>query len=66
MHGHPLFFGHGPPSHVCPLEKDISDLDCPHLCLSELQQERVLEGGFSTLCSQPPFSSGSKNFMKQD
>lgn len=30
-HGRPLVFGHGPPSHVCPLEKESSDLDCPSL-----------------------------------
>lgn len=41
-HGHPLFSDHGPPSHVCPLEKDVSDLDCPHLRSSEQPQQAVL------------------------
>lgn len=59
MHGHPQFFGHGPPSHVCPLERNISDLDCPHLCLLEQQQQSALELGFSILCSQPPIPTGS-------
>lgn len=51
--GHPLVFDHGPPSHVCPLEKDISDLDCPHSA-----PPNGSNGGFwragGIPCSQPP------------
>lgn len=56
-HGRPLFSDHGPPSHVCPLEKDVSDLDCPHLRSSEQPQQAVLTA---------PTPSGSGGCMKRD
>lgn len=52
-HGRPLVFGHGPPSHVCPLEKESSDLDCPSLPFGSSRA-----GGFSILCAQCPSLSG--------
>lgn len=51
--GHPLVFGHGPPSHVCPLEKDISDLDCPHSTSLNSSSGRFWRAG-GLPCSQPP------------
>ena len=52
-HGPPLFCGRGPPTLVCPLEKDISDLDCPHLGLPGQQRHWVWEGRLA-FCDPSP------------
>ena len=46
-HGHPLFFGRGPPSHVCPLGKDASDLDCPLCALQNSRRHGFRKVGFA-------------------
>ena len=62
-HGPPLFCGRGPPTLVCPLEKDISDLDCPHLGLPGQQRHWVWEGRLA-FCDPSPLSNGGLQGME--